>query len=176
EKRAPLFSQFDRIGQLDGARKVGHLTYHFQRRVFTASWLEVQTECLGQLQIRYSQVILGSNEVGKLIVQLHVCLQHVETWNCSCFKPVLLILHLGIQKTYVLLVYLHELAIDDDLVKLRFHRGDQLIQNIAESELCAVALKKSAPDLIESCAVKNELRPRNTDRVGDIARLNICDR
>ena len=77
---------------------------------------------------------------------------------------------------HVLLVHLHEVAIDDDLVKLGFHSGDQLIQNIAESEVGAVALKKSAPDLIESCAVKNELRPGNTDRVGDIALFDIPDR
>jgi hypothetical protein len=78
-------------------------------------------------------------------VQLHVRLQHVEPWNCSCFKAVLLVFQLSFQKVDVFLVHLHEVAIDDDLVKLGFHSGNQLIQNIAESEVGAVALKKTCP-------------------------------
>src|SRR5215831_7205278 len=176
EKWPPLFSHFDCIGEVNGARVVWHFTDHFQWRAFAASWLKVDTERLCQLQLRYSQVVLGSNQLRNLVVQLHVRLQNVEPWNCSCFEPVLLVLQLSFQKTHVFLVHFHKLAIDYDLVKLRFHRRDERVQNIAESEVCAVALKKSAPDLIESCAVKNELRSRNTDRVGDIALLNIPDR
>ena len=108
--------------------------------------------------------------------ELHVRLQHVEPWNCSCFKAVLLVFQLSFQKVDVFLVHADEIAVDDDLVKLRFHRRDQLVQDIAKREVGAVALKKRAPDLIESCAVKNELRPGNTDRVGDIALFNILDR
>ena len=48
-------------------------------------------------------------------------------------------------------------------------------RTLRKREVCAVTLKKSAPDLIESCAVKNELRSGNTDRVGDIALFNIGD-
>ena len=141
--------------------------------LFTTSSLEIEAKSLGQLQLRYSQVVLGSNQLRNLIVQLHLRLQHVEPWNCSCFKPVLLVLQLSFQKMYVFLVHADELAIDDDLVKLRFYRRDELIQNVAKREVGAVALKKRAPDLIESCAVKNELRSGNTDRVGDIALFNI---
>src|SRR6267378_1961268 len=71
-----------------------------------------------------------------------------------------------------LLVHLDELSIDHDLVKLRFHGRDQLIQNISEREVGAVALKKRAPDLIESCAVKDQLTSENGDAVGHIAYLS----
>src|SRR6478752_1761922 len=171
-----LLPHFDRVGEFDGAGDVRHVTNDFKRRAVAASSLEVEAERFCQLQLRYSQVVLGSNELRNLIAELHLRLQHVEPRNCSCFKSVLLVLQLSSQKIYVFLVHLHEVAIDDDLVKLRLHRRDQLIQNIAEGEIGAVALKESAPDLIESCAVKNELRPGNTDRVGDIALFNILDR
>src|SRR5204862_6039745 len=104
-----------------------------------------------------SQVVLGSNQLRNLVVQLHIRLQHVGPWNCSRFEPVLLVLQLSFQKMHVLLVHTDELAINNDLVELRFHRSDQSIQDIAESEVGAVALKESAPDLIEGCTVKNEL-------------------
>src|SRR5437762_12979077 len=68
EEGPPLLSKLDRLSQRDGPRYVRHLTYHFQGRIFTASWLEVQTEGFGQLQLRYSQVVLRRNKVRKLIV------------------------------------------------------------------------------------------------------------
>src|SRR5436309_1743093 len=54
EEGSPLLSHLNRIGQANWSRDVWHFTYHFQGRIFTASWLEVQTESLGQLQLRYS--------------------------------------------------------------------------------------------------------------------------
>jgi hypothetical protein len=62
EKRSPLLSHLDRIGQVNRARDVWHFAYYFQGRIFTPSWLEVQTESLGQLQLRYSQIVLSRNE------------------------------------------------------------------------------------------------------------------
>src|SRR4029077_13022420 len=170
---SPLFSHFDCIGEVNGARVVWHFANDFQWGAFAASWLKVDTEGLGKLVLCYAQVVLGSNELRNLIAELHLRLQHVKPWNCSRFKPVLLVFQLSFQKVHVFLVHADELAVDDDLVELRFHRGDQLIQNIAESEVRAVALKKRAPDLIESCAVKDELRSRNAARVGDIALFNF---
>ena len=72
-----------------------------------------------------------------------------------------------------LLVHLNELSIDHDLIELRFHSRDELIQNIPEREVGAVALKKRPPDLIESCAVKDQLTSENGDVVGHIARLDV---
>jgi hypothetical protein len=106
-----------------------------------------------------------------LIVECYLCLQHVEPRNGSRFKTILLILQLTLQKLHRLLVHLDELAIDDDLIKLRFHGCDELIQNIPEREVGAVALKKRASDLIESCAVKDQLTSENGDVVGNIACL-----
>src|SRR5215471_19939014 len=86
EKWAPLFSHLDSVSELNGAGEVRHFTDCFQWRFLTAHWLEVQAERLRQRQLRYSQVILGSNEQRKLIVICHLRLQHVETRNCSGFK------------------------------------------------------------------------------------------
>src|SRR5438552_3131623 len=58
EKRAPLFSKLNRIGQGDGARNVWHFAYYFQRRVFTASRLKIEPKGLGQSKLRYSIVVL----------------------------------------------------------------------------------------------------------------------
>src|SRR5215468_7041827 len=171
KERSSLLPHFDGVGEFNRTRDVWHVTNHFQRRAVRTSPLEIQAKSLGQLQLRYAQVVLGSNQLRNLIVQLYVRLQHVEPWDSSCFKPVLLVLQLCFQKTYVFLVHLHELAIDDDLVKLGFYGRDELIQDITESEVSAIALKKSAADLIERCAVKNELRPSDANRVGDIALL-----
>ena len=107
---------------------------HFQWRAITTSPLEIEAESFRQLQLRYAQVVLGSNQLRDLIVQLHVRLQHVEPWNCSRFKPVLLVFQLSFQKTHVFLVHLHQVAIDDDLVKLGFYCGDELIQDVAEEK------------------------------------------
>ena len=116
------FAHLDRVDEFDTARDVRHVTNYFQRRSVTKSSLEVETERLGQLQLRYAQVVLGSNQLRNLIVQLHVRLQHVEPWNCSRFKPVLLILQLSFQKVDVFLVHADEVTVDDDLVKLGFYR------------------------------------------------------
>src|SRR6266700_1228091 len=125
QKGSPLLPHFDRVGEFNGARDVWHVTNYFQRWALTTSPLEIEAKSFGELQLRYAQVVLRSNQLRNLIVQLHVRLQHVEPWNCSCFKAVLLVLQLSFQKAHVLLVHLHEVAIDDDLVKLRFHRRDQ---------------------------------------------------
>src|SRR6188472_509179 len=173
QERSPLLTHFDCVSEFNGAGDEWHVTNHIQRRSVTASPLEIETKSFGELQLRYAQVVLGSNQLRNLIVQLHVRLQHVKAWNCSRFEPVLLIFQLSFQKPNVFLVHANEVTIDDYLVKLSFHNGDQLIQNIAKGEVGAVPLKKSATDLIESCAVKDELRSGNTDRVGDIASFNI---
>src|SRR5205807_9966772 len=62
EKWAPFFSQLDCVRQRDGARVVGHFTYYFQRRVFTASWLKIEAQCLGQSDLRDPIVILRSDQ------------------------------------------------------------------------------------------------------------------
>jgi hypothetical protein len=48
-----------------------------------------------------------------------------------------------------------QLSIDHDLVELRFHGREQLVQRIAEREVGAVPLKESSPDLMVSGPVKN---------------------
>src|SRR6188472_1775408 len=176
QERSPLLTHFDCVSEFNGAGDEWHVTNHIQRRSVTASPLEIETKSFGELQLRYAQVVLGSNQLRNLIVQLHVRLQHVEPGHCSRFEPVLLIFQLGFQKPDVFLVHADEVAIDDDLVKLSFHDGDQLIQNVAKGEVRAVALKKRPTYLIESCAVKNQLGSGNADRVGDIARFNIPNR
>src|SRR5262249_42388241 len=90
EKWAPLFSQLDRLSEVDRAWDVRHFTEYFQWRLFTAHWLKVKAERFGQRQLRYSQVILGSNELRQLIVICHFRLEHVEPRDCACFKTVLL--------------------------------------------------------------------------------------
>src|SRR2546421_12544247 len=62
EKWAPLFAHLDRSSQRDGARDVWHFTNDFQRRIFTASWLEIEAERLGKNNLGNSQVVLGGNE------------------------------------------------------------------------------------------------------------------
>src|ERR1051326_3105251 len=89
---SPLFAHLDRVGEFNGAWDVWHVTNYVQRRAVTTSPFEIEAERLGQLQLRYSQIVLGGNQLRNLVVQLHVCLQHVEPWNCSRFKPVLLVL------------------------------------------------------------------------------------
>ncbi len=56
-----------------------------------------------------------------------------------------------------LLVHLDQLSIHHNLVELRFHRRDELVQNISKREVGAVALKERAANLIETCAIKNQL-------------------
>src|SRR5262249_60491092 len=63
QERSPLFAQFDCVGEFNGARDVWHVTNYFQRWAFTASSLEVEAEGLCQLQLRYPQVVLGSNQL-----------------------------------------------------------------------------------------------------------------
>src|SRR5262249_17045724 len=122
---SPLFAHLDRVGEFNGAREVWHVANDLQRRAVTTSPFEIEAERLGQLQLRYAQVVLGSNQLRNLVVQLHVCLQHVETWECSRFKSVLLVFQLSFQKMHVLLVHADELAINNDLIELRFYGGDQ---------------------------------------------------
>src|SRR4029077_2816733 len=75
-----------------------------------------------------------------------------------------------------LLVHLDQLSIHHNLVELSFHRRDELVQNISKREVGAVALEKRAANLIETCAVKNQLRSKNADGVGNIGSLNIRKR
>src|SRR5438034_9990626 len=71
-----------------------------------------------------------------------------------------------------LLVYADKLPVNHNLVKLRFYCRDELVQNIAEREVGAVALEKCAANLRESGAVKNQLTSKHADSVGDVALLN----
>src|SRR5438067_6374543 len=74
-----------------------------------------------------------------------------------------------------LLVYADKLPINHNLVKLRFYCRDELVQDIAEREVGAVALEKCAANLRESGAVKNQLASKNADSVRDIGLLHILD-
>src|SRR5262245_11450708 len=62
EKWPPLFPHLDGIGEGNDADVVRHFTDYLYWRLFTAHRLKVKTKCLGQLQLRYSQVVLCSNE------------------------------------------------------------------------------------------------------------------
>src|SRR5690242_14405116 len=75
-----------------------------------------------------------------------------------------------------LLVYADKLSVNHNLVKLRFYCRDELVENIVEREVGAVALEKRAPNLRESGAVKNQLTSKHADGVRDIALLHILDR
>src|SRR4029077_2645306 len=112
QERSPLFSHFYRVDEFNGARDVWHVTNHFQGRAVPAWPLEIEAKSFGQLQLRYSQVVLGSDQLRNLIAELHLRLQHVEPWNCSCFEAVLLVFQLSFQKMYVLIVHLHAVAIE----------------------------------------------------------------
>ena len=74
-------------------------------------------------------------------------------------------------------MFLHfdKLSIDHDLVELRFHGREQLVQNIAEREVGAVPLKESSPNLIERGAIKNQLRSDDGDAVRYVADLGVSD-
>jgi hypothetical protein len=76
---------------------------------------------------------------------------------------------------YRLLLYFDKLSIDHDLIELCLHGREELIQNIAEREVGAVPLKESPADLRESRAIKNQLRSKNANGVGDIARLSSAN-
>src|SRR5205814_5555980 len=67
-----LLPHLDRVGEFNGTRDVWHFTNHFQRRALTTSPLEIEAKSFGELQLRYAQVVLLSNQLRNLIVQLHV--------------------------------------------------------------------------------------------------------
>src|SRR5215467_7684610 len=92
EKRPPLFSHLDGVRKLNCSRDVWHFTDYVQWRFFTAHGLKVQPQGFRERELRYSQVILGSNKQRKLIVIRYLCLEHVEPRNCSRFKTILLVL------------------------------------------------------------------------------------
>src|SRR4030095_13476681 len=140
QERSPLLTQLDGVGKFNRTWDVWHVANYLQRRAITTSALEIKSKSFRQLQLRYAQVVLGGNDLWEVIVILHFRLQHVEPWNRSRFKPVLLVFQLRFQKTRIFLVHPYELAVDDDLVKLRFHCCDERIQDITESEVGAVAL------------------------------------
>src|SRR5438034_10671858 len=63
---SPLFAHLDRVGQFDAARVIWHVTDYVQRRALATSPLKIEAERLGKLQLRYSQVVLGSNQLRNL--------------------------------------------------------------------------------------------------------------
>ena len=63
-------------------------------------------------------------------------------------------------------------SIDHNLIELRFHDRDELIQNIAEREVGAVSLKEGSADRRPACSVKNQLRSGHANGVGYIALLS----
>src|SRR4030095_1962763 len=78
-----------------------------------------------------------------------------------------------LQQVHGLFLHFDQLPINHDLVELRFHGRKQLIQNIAEREVRAVPVKESSPDLIESCAIKNQLRSDNGDAVRYVTEFRV---
>src|SRR5207302_8768808 len=94
--------------------------------------------------------------------------------NCSCFETILLVLQLTLQQLYRLLLYLDQLSIDYDLVELRFHGGEELVQNVAECEIGAISLKEGTANGWPTGAVKNQLCSKNADAVGNINRCKTA--
>src|SRR6476660_102230 len=70
-----------------------------------------------------------------------------------------------------LLVHADQLSIHYNLIELRFYSGNELIQYVAEREVGAVTLKERAANLWKGCAVKNQLRSKNADGIGNVARF-----
>src|SRR5262245_56599246 len=58
QERSSLLPHFDGVGEFNRARGVRHVTNYFQRRAFSASPPEIEAKSLGQLQLRYAQVVL----------------------------------------------------------------------------------------------------------------------
>src|SRR5438477_7017811 len=108
-----------------------------------------------------------------LVVVRHFRLQHVKPWNCSRFETILLVLQLTLQQLYGLLLHLNQLSIDHDLVELRFHGREELVQNVAEAEIGAISLKEGTANGWPTGAVKNQLCSKNTDGVGNIAQRSV---
>src|SRR5206468_10680936 len=120
-------------------------------------------------------IILRGDQLRNLIVQRHLSLQHVEAWNCSRFEAVLLVFQLTLQQVHGLFLHFDKLSIDHDLVELRFHSREQLVQNIAEREVGTVPLKESSPDLLESGAITNHLCSDKIDAVRYVAEFSVSD-
>src|SRR5215831_15118144 len=54
EKWPPLLPHLDRTCEINAPNVIWHFTDYLQWRLFTAHRLKVNTECLSQLQFRYS--------------------------------------------------------------------------------------------------------------------------
>ena len=102
-------------------------------------------------------------------------MQHVETRHRSGLETILLIFELTLQQVNRFLLHADKRLVDDHLIKLRLHRGNELIEHVAKREVGAVALKKSAADRRQRRAVKDQLRARNANIVGYITLLRSGD-
>ena len=103
-----------------------------------------------------------------LIVELDLRLENVEPRNGAGFKTILLILQLAFQKLNRFLLHHDQFAVHDHLVKLRFYIRNRLIDRISKREVGRIALEEGTANCAERTVIKNQLRSRHLDVVGDI--------
>src|SRR5215475_12418397 len=142
---------------MDLARDIIQLPKRAQRGRDTAGGIEIQPECFGELQNRDPIIIPGRDQLWNLVIQLHLSLEDVETRYRAGLKTILLIFELTFEQADRFLLHNDQLAVQDDLVKLRFHRRDRLIDGVAKREVSRVALEERPAKRAERAVIKNQL-------------------
>src|SRR6202011_68656 len=136
--------------------------------------IEIEPERFGQDQLRDAEIISRGDQLRDLIGKRDLGLEDVESRNGPGFETVLLILQLAFQQLDLLLLHADERFVEDNLIVLRLHRGDNLIDDVAEREVGAVALKEGATNRAKSAVVENQLRAGDADRIRNFGRTHFA--
>src|SRR5207302_4618576 len=115
------------------------------------------------------------DQLRDLIVKLDLRLENVEPRNGAGFKTILLIFELALQKLNRFLLHHDQFAVHDHLVKLRFYIRNRLIDRVSKREVGRIALEEGPANCAERTVIKNQLRSRHLDVVGDITAQIVED-
>ena len=169
EERPAFLRQFDRLHQGNMTRMILQLAHRFQGRAITPAGIEIEAEGFRELKLRDPIIILRADQERILVGKGDLRLEDVEPRDGTGLEPVLLILQLALEEVHRFFLHQDQLAIQQDLVKLLAHRGDDKVDRIAKRVIAAVPRKIGRANLRNnSAAGKDDLRRLKANVVGPL--------
>ena len=91
-------------------------------------------------------------------------MKNVEARNRAGFEPILLVAQLALEELNRLLLHANERAVQQNLIELRPHTGDDSVDRVAKPVVGAIALKIGGANLrYDPAAGEDHLRRANID-------------
>src|SRR5262249_11463108 len=176
QRRSPFFGELNGISQGHLPGLIGQLSDTVQDFLFTPGRVVIQPDGFGELEQRNTIIVSSRNKRWLLIGQRNLRLQNVEARDGSRFEAILLVLQLLFKEMDGLLLYPDQRTVENNLVKLLAHRGNDAIDRVAECEDTGITREVGPADRGNDRAVVKQLGSGQRKIVGIVGHRDRTDR